>query len=235
MIVWTYTGLNPTEMAAKITSFSEIAIMNNVDDLIEVSSETSNGVGLVNLTFQPYVDMNTAMSQATSVSQTILRRMPPGTSPPLIIRTSPSSVPIVQLVMSSDTLSSGQLFDYARLALRSQLQSVPGLRISLPYGGAARQVMIDLDPDALHAFNLSASEISAIVGQQNLTLPSGSLREGDREMPWKSMPAPRPCRRFSTSRCVPSMDAPFYCATWPTCATARLWRQISPALMVGMQ
>ncbi len=85
MIVWTYTGLNPTEMAAKITSFSEIAIMNNVDDLIEVSSETSNGVGLVNLTFQPYVDMNTAMSQATSVSQTILRRMPPGTSPPLII------------------------------------------------------------------------------------------------------------------------------------------------------
>ncbi len=196
MIVWTYTGLNPTEMAAKITSFSEIAIMNNVDDLIEVSSETSNGVGLVNLTFQPYVDMNTAMSQATSVSQTILRRMPPGTSPPLIIRTSPSSVPIVQLVMSSDTLSSGQLFDYARLALRSQLQSVPGLRISLPYGGAARQVMIDLDPDALHAFNLTASDVSAIIGQQNLTLPSGSLREGDRELPVEINASPETVQAF---------------------------------------
>ena len=196
MIVWTYTGLNPTEMAAKITSFSEIAIMNNVDDLIEVSSETSNGVGLVNMTFQPYVDMNTAMSQATSVSQTILRRMPPGTSPPLIIRTSPSSVPIVQLVMSSDTLSSGQLFDYARLALRGQLQSVPGLRISLPYGGAARQVMIDLDPEALHAFNLSASDVSAIIGQQNLTLPSGSLREGDRELPVEINASPETVQAF---------------------------------------
>lgn len=196
MIVWTYTGLNPTEMAAKITSFSEIAIMNNVDDLIEVSSETSNGVGLVNMTFQPYVDMNTAMSQATSVSQTILRRMPPGTSPPLIIRTSPSSVPIVQLVMSSDTLSSGQLFDYARLALRGQLQSVPGLRISLPYGGAARQVMIDLDPEALHAFNLSASDVSAIIGQQNLTLPSGSLREGDRDLPVEINASPETVQAF---------------------------------------
>ncbi|PTX93628.1 AcrB/AcrD/AcrF family protein [Spartobacteria bacterium LR76] len=195
-IVWTYTGLSATEMAAKITSFSEIAIMNNVDDLIEVSSETSNGVGLVNLTFQPYVDMNTAMSQATSVSQTILRRMPPGTTPPLIIRTSPSSVPIVQLVMSSDTLSSGQLFDYARLTLRGQLQSVPGLRISLPYGGAARQVMVDLDPDALHAFNLTASDVSAIIGQQNLTLPSGSLREGDRELPVEINASPETVQAF---------------------------------------
>ena len=130
-------------MASKLTSFSEIAIMNNVDDLVEVRSETSNGVGLVKLTFQPYVDMNTALSQATGVSQTILRRVPQGTTPPLIVRTSPSSVPIVQLVMSSDTMSSGQLFDYARLTLRTQLQSVPGMRISLPYGGASRQFMID--------------------------------------------------------------------------------------------
>ena len=174
-IVWTYTGLNAAEMASKLTSFSEIAIMNNVDDLVEVRSETSNGVGLVKLTFQPYVDMNTALSQATGVSQTILRRMPQGTTPPLIVRTSPSSVPIVQLVMSSDTMSSGQLFDYARLTLRTQLQSVPGMRISLPYGGAARQVMVDLDPEALHAFDMSASEVSAVVSQQNLTLPSGSL------------------------------------------------------------
>ena len=195
-VVWTYAGLNAAEMASKLTSFSEIAIMNNVDDLVEVRSESSNGVGLVKLTFQPYVDMNTVLSQVTGVSQTILRRMPQGTTPPLIIRTSPSSVPIVQLVMSSDTMSSGQLFDYARLTLRAQLQSVPGMRISLPYGGASRQVMIDLDPDALHAFDLTASEVSAVVSQQNLTLPSGSLREGERELPVEVNASPETVEAF---------------------------------------
>jgi len=195
-VVWTYAGLNATEMASKLTSFSEIAILNNVDDLVEVSSQTSNGVGLVKLVFQPYVDMNMAMSQVTGVSQTILRRMPQGTTPPLVVRTSPSSVPIVQLVMSSDTLSSGQLFDYARLALRSQLQSVPGLRISLPYGGASRQVMIDLNPDALHSFQMTAAEVSAVVGQQNLTLPSGSLREGGRELPVEINASPETVQAF---------------------------------------
>ena len=95
-IVWTYTGLNAADMAAKLTSFSEIATLNNVDDLLEVRSETSNGIALVKLKFQTYVDINTAMSQVTGVSQTILRRMPTGTTPPLVVRTSPSSVPIVQ-------------------------------------------------------------------------------------------------------------------------------------------
>lgn len=182
-VIWTYSGLNASEMAAKFTSFSEIAIMNNVDDLVEVRSETSNGVGLVKLRFQPYADMATALAQTTAVSQTILRRMPPGTTPPLIVRTSPSSVPIVQLVLSSDAMGAGQLYDYARLTLRAQLQSVPGMRISLPYGGAARQVMVDLNPDALHAFGLTASEVTAAVSRQNLTLPAGALREGGRELP----------------------------------------------------
>jgi multidrug efflux pump subunit AcrB len=195
-LVWTYSGLNAAEMASKLTSFSEIATMNNVDNLIEVRSETSNGVALVKLILQPDVDMNTALSQTTSVSQTIIRRMPQGTTPPLIIRTSPSSVPIVQLVIASDTLSSGQLFDYARLTLRGQLQSVAGLRISLPYGGASRQVMIDLDPDALHAFGLSAAEVSAVVGQQNLTLPSGTLREGGRELPVQINASPETVQAF---------------------------------------
>lgn len=182
-LVWNYNGLNATEMASKITSFSEIATLNNVDDLVEVRSETSNGVSLVKLKFQPYADINTALAQVTSVSQTILRRMPTGTTPPLIIRTSPSSVPIVQLVMSSDTMTNGQLFDYARLSLRGKIQSIPGLRLSLPYGGAARQVMVDLNPDALNAFGLSAADVTRAISTQNLTLPSGSLREGARELP----------------------------------------------------
>ena len=182
-LVWTYNGLNAREMAAKITSFSEIATMNNVDDLVEVRSETSNGVALIKLRFQPYVDRDTALAQATSVSQTILRRMPAGTTPPLIVRTSPSSVPIVQLVISSDTMSDGALFDFARLNLRAQIQSIPGIRMTLPYGGASRQIMVDLKPEALNAFGLSADDVSRALAAQNLTLPSGSLREGGREMP----------------------------------------------------
>lgn len=196
LLVWTYNGLNAAEMASKMTSFSEIAVLNNVDDLAEVRSETSNGVGLVKLRFQPYVDMATALAQTTSVSQTILRRMPTGTTPPLIVRTSPSSVPIIQLVISSDTMSNGQLFDYARLALRGQLQSVPGMRISLPYGGASRQVMIDLDPQALNAFGLSASDVSAAVSRQNLTLPAGTLREGGRELPVEINASPETVQAF---------------------------------------
>lgn len=195
-LVWSYGGLNAAEMASKITSFSEIATLNNVDDLQEVRSETSNGVALVKLRFQPYVDIHTAMSQATGVSQTILRRMPAGTTPPLIVRTSPSSVPIVQLVMSSDTMTSGQLYDYSRLALRAQLQSVPGMRISLPYGGAARQIMVDLDPQAMNAFAISAAEISAAVSRQNLTLPSGTLREGARELPVEINASPENIQGF---------------------------------------
>lgn len=196
MLVWNYGGLNATEMAAKLTSFSETGLMNNVDDLAEVRSETSNGVALVKLRFQPYANMPTAIAQATSVSQAILRRMPAGTTPPLVIRTSPSSVPIVQLVVASDTMSSGQLFDYARFNLRAQLQSIPGMRISLPYGGAARQVMIDLDPVALNAFGLSASEVSAAVSRQNLTLPSGTIREGGRELPIEINASPENIQAF---------------------------------------
>jgi len=195
-LVWSYNGLNAADMASKITSFSEIATMNNVDDLLETRSETSNGIALVKLKFQPYVDINTALAQATSVSQTIIRRMPAGTTPPLIVRTSPSSVPIVQMVISSDSMTGGQLFDYARLALRAQLQSVPGMRISLPYGGAARQVMVDLDPEALNAFDMSAADVSAAVGRQNLTLPSGSLREGGRELPVELNASPESIQGF---------------------------------------
>lgn len=182
-VVWSYAGLNAREMAAKITSFSEISTLNNVDDLLDVRSETSNGVALVKLRFQPYVKIEMAIAQVTSVAQTILRRMPPGTPPPLIVPSSPSSVPILQLVISSDTLSDGQLYDYARLALRAQIQNIPGMRISLPYGGAARLVSVDLVPEALNAFGLSPADVSRAIGTQNLTLPSGTLREDGREWP----------------------------------------------------
>ncbi|MDX2258873.1 MAG: efflux RND transporter permease subunit [Hyphomicrobiaceae bacterium] len=181
-IVWTYQGLNPQEMASKITSFSELAVLNNVDNIREVRSETLNGLAIVRIDFQPGTDVTTAFAQVTSVSQTILRRMPQGTTPPLIIPFVPSSVPVLQLVIASDTLNDGALFDYARLQLRAQIQSIPGIRLTLPYGGAPRQIMIDLRPEALQANGLSPSDVARAVAAQNLTLPSGALRTDAREI-----------------------------------------------------
>lgn len=181
-VVWTYQGLNAREMASKITSFSELSLLNNVDNVKEISSETFNGVGLVRVVFQNNVEIDVALSQVTAISQTILRRMPPGTSPPIVVRNSLSSRPILSLVVSSDTLSQSQLADYARIQLRGQVQSIGGMRLTLPYGGATRQIMIDLKPDALPAFGLSAADVARAVNQQNQTLPSGNVREGLRDL-----------------------------------------------------
>ena len=181
-MIWTYPGLNAPEMAAKLTTFGEIAILNNVDNIKDVRSESFTGAAIIRVSFQPGTDITAAFSQITSVSQTILRRMPPGTYPPLIVPFIPSSVPVLQLVLASDVLNSGALYDYGRLQLRSQIQNIPGLRLTLPYGGASRQVMVDLRPEALQAYGLSPSEIARAIGAQNMTLPTGTVRFDEREI-----------------------------------------------------
>lgn len=196
-LIWTYQGLNPQEMASKLTSFSELAIMNNVDNLREVRSETINGVGILRVAFQPGTNVTDAFAQVTAVSQTILRRMPTGTNPPLIVPYVPSSVPILQLVLASNTLTDGALYDYARLQLRAQIQSIPGIRLTLPYGGASRQVMIDLKPEALQAYGISASEIVKATATQNLTLPSGALRVDTREITITTNASPETVANFA--------------------------------------
>jgi len=196
-VIWTYQGLNPQEMASKLTSFSELAIMNNVDNIREVRSETLNGVGIVRVAFQPGTNVTDAFAQVTSVSQTILRRMPSGTNPPLIVPYVPSSVPILQLVLASDTLTDGALYDYARLQLRAQIQSIPGIRLTLPYGGASRQVMIDLKPEALQAYGLAASDIVRATATQNMTLPSGTLRVDTREITITTNASPETVANFA--------------------------------------
>ncbi|MCP0913374.1 MULTISPECIES: efflux RND transporter permease subunit [Legionella] len=181
-VIWTYSGLNAKEMAAKITSFSELAIMNNVDNVREVRSQTMNGAAIIAIDFQPSVDIDLALTQVTSVSQTILRRMPTGVTPPLVIQYNQSSTPILQLVIASNTLSEAQLSDFARLQLRSMIQSIQGIRLSLPYGGASRQVMIDLRPASLLSYGLSPADVITAISRQNLTLPSGSIRESTRDI-----------------------------------------------------
>lgn len=181
-VIWTYPGLPAEEVLAKITSFSEIATMNNADDLAEVRSESLTGIGIVRIDFQPTVNLERALAQITAVSQTILRRLPPGTTPPLIIRSNLSATPVLQLVLSSDALTQAQLYDYARLQLRSQIQTIPGIRMSLPYGGAARQVMVDLDPRALSTYGLTPQDVVGALERGSPTLPAGAIREGAREM-----------------------------------------------------
>lgn len=181
-VIWTYGGLPAAEMAAKITSFSEVATLNSVDDLKQVRSESLNGIGIVRIDFQEGVNFERSLAQLTSVSQTILRRMPPGTSPPQIVRNNLSSTPVLQLVLSSDSMSEAQLYDYARLQLRSQIQTIPGIRMTLPYGGAARQIMVDLDPVALRTYGLVPSDVTRALERGSPTLPSGVIREGDREL-----------------------------------------------------
>jgi multidrug efflux pump subunit AcrB len=136
-VIWTYSGITPAQMSAMMTSFSETSILNNVDNVREVRSETLNGIAVVRVEFQPSVQIDVALAQITAISQTIQRRMPQGVTPPLVVQQRQSSTPILQLVLSSDTLTDGALFDYARLQLRSQIQAIPGMRLTLPYGGAA--------------------------------------------------------------------------------------------------
>jgi multidrug efflux pump subunit AcrB len=180
-VIWTYSGLNAREMVSKITSFSELATMNNVDNVRSIESQTVTGVALVRVEFQPNADIDAALAQITAISQTILRRMPQGMQPPIIVRYSVSSVPILQLALSSSTLTESQLSDYARIQLRAQIQTIPGIRMTLPYGGQVRQIMVDLDPERLQSYGLSPADVSRAVTAQNLTLPSGTVREGGQE------------------------------------------------------
>lgn len=181
-VIWSYAGLPAADVASKLTSFSEISILNNVDDLREVRSESLSGIGIVRIDFQPSVNLERALAQLTAVSQTILRRMPSGTSPPLVVRNNVSSTPVLQLVLSSDAMTEAQLYDYARLQLRSQIQSIPGIRMTLPYGGAARQIMVDLDPARLQTYGLTPTDVTAALERGSPTLPSGTIREGLREL-----------------------------------------------------
>jgi multidrug efflux pump subunit AcrB len=197
-VVWTYSGLNSAEMAAKVTTFGEVAIMNNVDNIREVKSQTINGVGIIRVQFQPDVQIGNAMAQITAISQTILRRLPPGTVPPLIVQYSQSSTPIMQLVISSDTLNDSQLADFGRLNLRSQVQTISGIRMTTPYGGAFRQLMLDLKPDAMYAYGVTAADIGRALDSQNVTLPSGNVREGDKDIAVALNASPEAVAAFET-------------------------------------
>ena len=182
-VLWGYTGLSTNEMEKMITNFSETSLINNVSDIQRVESQTYNGTAVIKLYFQPTVKIEEALAQVSATSQTILVRMPPGTQPPLIVRYNATDVPVLQLGLSSDSLTEPQITDYAATRIRPQIATVPGARLSQPFGGKSRQIMVDLEPDQLIAHGLTPEDVTNAVSAQNLTLPSGTLRLEEREYP----------------------------------------------------
>ncbi|MBC7572634.1 MAG: efflux RND transporter permease subunit, partial [Spirosoma sp.] len=180
-VLWGYNGLSANEMDRLITSFSETSIINNVSDIQRIESQTYASTTAIKLYFQPTVKIEEAIAQVTAISQTILTRMPPGTQPPLIVRYDATDVPVLQLGLSSDSLSESQINDYSRIRVRSQLATLRGVRLSLAFGGKARQITVDLEPGQLIAHNTTPEEVLNAVAAQNLTLPTGTLRLADRE------------------------------------------------------
>ena len=180
-VVWTYTGLSPDEMEKRVVTVCERAMTTTVNDIEHIESTSYNGVAVIRLYFQPAAKVELALSQVTSIVQTILRVLPPGIFPPIILKYDASSVPILQLALESETLSEQQLFDLGLNFIRTQLATVQGASVPLPSGGKQREIMVDLDPNALYAKNLSPTDVSNALNLQNLILPAGDAKIGDRD------------------------------------------------------
>jgi multidrug efflux pump subunit AcrB len=180
-VVWTFTGISPDEMEKRIVTVSERSMTTTVNDIEHIESQSYNGVSVTKLFFQPNVKIELALAQVTSIVQTILRVLPPGIFPPAILKYDASSVPILQLGLSSTTLTETDLYDLGQNFVRTQLATVEGASLPLPYGGKSPQVMVDLNPDALYAKQLSASDVSQALSAQNLILPAGTVKVGKRE------------------------------------------------------
>ncbi len=180
-IVWQYTGLNAEEMERRIVYVHERALTATVGNIEHIESNSLNGVGVIKVFFHPKASVDAAVSQVTAIAQTVLKQMPPGATPPLIIRYNASNVPVMQYGLSSTTLSEQEVFDIALNQMRIGLSVVPGAAIPYPYGGKTRMVNIDLDTAALQSHGLTPADVVNAVSAQNLILPSGTSKIGGTE------------------------------------------------------
>jgi multidrug efflux pump subunit AcrB len=180
-VLWSYNGLSPEEMEKRIVTISERSMTTTVNDIEHIESQSLNGIGVIKVFFQPGASVDAAVAQVTAINQTIVRVMPPGTTPPLVIRYSASNVPILQLGLGGKNLTEQTLYDIGLNFLRVQLATVQGASVPLPLGGKVRQIQVDIDPQALQAKGLTPSDVSNAINAQNLTLPSGTAKIGDRE------------------------------------------------------
>ncbi len=180
-VVWFYTGMAPQDMADRIVANSERGITTTVNDIEHMESQSVYGLGVIKVFFRPGTNVQGAISQITAISQTSVRQLPPGTTPPLIISYSASTTPIIQLGLSSKTLPEQDLFDLGQNFLRTFLATVPGAATPYPYGGKLRQIQVDLDLAKLQSYRLSPNDIVNAVNAQNIILPSGTMKLGPLE------------------------------------------------------
>jgi multidrug efflux pump subunit AcrB len=180
-VVWQYTGLPPDQMAGRITTPFQRALTTTVNDIEHIVANSYNGFGIVKIFFQPNVDIRTANAQVTAISQTLLKQMPPGATPPLILNYSASTVPIIQVALSGEGLTEQNLADIGINQLRTPLVTVPGAAIPYPFGGKQRQVQIDLNSTALQARGLSGQDVANALAAQNLITPVGTQKIGEFE------------------------------------------------------
>src|ERR1700710_2579370 len=180
-VVWQYPGRPPDQMAGRITTPFQRALTTTVNDIEHIVTNSYNGVGIVKIFFQPNVDIRTANAQVTAISQTLLKQMPAGATPPLIFNYSASTVPIIQLALSGEGLTEQNLADLAINQLRTPLVTVPGAAIPYPYGGKQRQIQIDLVPNALQGLGLSGQDVANALAAQNLIQPAGTSKIGNFE------------------------------------------------------
>src|ERR1700685_2585347 len=180
-IIWTFNGLVPEDMSDRIVSVTERALTTTVDNIEHVESQSLNGIAVVKVFLQPNANIQRGIAQITAISQTQLRQLPSGTTPPLILAYSASSVPVLQLALSGQNLAEQELNDYALNFIRTQLITVPGASVPYPYGGKQRQVQVDLNTTALQSKGLSALDLVNAISLQNLILPTGTSKIGSKE------------------------------------------------------
>ncbi|HQU06919.1 MAG TPA: efflux RND transporter permease subunit [Ferrovaceae bacterium] len=176
--VWTYSGMPPEDMAGRIVYYYERSLSSTVNDIEHIESQSLFGYGIVKIFFQPDVDIRTANAQVTAISQTVLKQMPPGITPPLILNYNAATVPILQLALSSKVLSEDRIFDLGQNFIRPQLATVRGSAVPSPYGGKVRQIQIDLDPQAMQSKGISPDDVSTALKNQNLILSAGTEKIG---------------------------------------------------------
>jgi multidrug efflux pump subunit AcrB len=180
-VVWNYTGLSAQEMGLRISAVNERSLTTTVNDIEHIESQSLNGIAVIKIFFQPNANIPTAIAQVVALEQSQLRQMPPGILPPLVIKYSASSIPVIQLGLSSPTMSEQELFDTAVNFLRPRLVTIPGVAIPWPFGGKQRIISVDLDTAALLAKGLTPTDVVNAVNTENLVLPSGTAKIGGTE------------------------------------------------------
>src|SRR5271155_2049271 len=172
-VIWQYTGLTTPEMEQRVSTYSQYSISSNVTGIRDMEAQTLNGLVVQKIYFQPNVNLDLAIAQIVSGTNSIRALMPAGIEPPIIVQFNASSVPVLQLSLTSDRLNEQKLYDYGLYNLRQQLASVPGVTFPTPDGGKFRQIMVDIDQTKLQARGLTPTDVVNAVSAQNLTLPSG--------------------------------------------------------------